>query len=231
MADAAAPRAERGVIADLLLRPGRARPDPVVLCLGAHCDDIEIGCGGALLRLRESAPGALVHWVILSGGAQRQREARESARTFLGPGGEERVKGFAFTDGFLPWEGDGVKTCFEGLKRELDPDLIFTHALGDRHQDHRLVGELTWNTWRDHLILEYEIPKYEGDLGHPNAYVGLDPELAERKVKALLAAYPSQTSKPWFDAETLRGLMRLRGVECRQPFAEAFHARKLRIGL
>jgi LmbE family N-acetylglucosaminyl deacetylase len=169
--------------------------------------------------------------VILSGDARRHPEARESALRFLGPGAEAYVRCFSFTDGFLPWEGAGVKATLETLRRKLDPDLIFTHTLGDRHQDHRLVGELTWNTWRDHLVLEYEIPKFEGDLGQPNAYVGLEPELAERKLKILLDAYPSQASKPWFDAETLRGLMRLRGVECRQPFAEAFHARKLRLGL
>ncbi|HZO09297.1 MAG TPA: PIG-L deacetylase family protein [Myxococcota bacterium] len=208
-----------------------SRPDPVVLCLGAHCDDIEIGCGGALLALRERAPGARIHWATFTGDAQRRLEARESARSFLGAGALERVRGYEFSDGFLPWEGARVKACFEALKRELEPDLVFTHAQGDRHQDHRLVAELTWNTWRDHLILEYEIPKYEGDLGHPNAYVGLAPELAERKLKLLLGAYPSQAGKHWFDAETLRGLMRLRGVECREPFAEAFHARKLRIGL
>ena len=209
----------------------RGRPHPVVLCLGAHCDDVEIGCGGALLRLRERVPAAEIHWVLWSGGPERRVEARESARRFIGDGAEARVRTFPFRDGYLPWEGARIKGCFEVLRRELDPDLIFTHALADRHQDHRLVGELTWNTWREHLILEYEIPKYEGDLGQPNAYVGLGPQLAERKIKTLLEVYPSQACKPWFDAETLRGLMRLRGVECRQPFAEAFHARKLRIGL
>jgi len=204
---------------------------PLVLCLGAHCDDIEIGCGGTLLRLRERAPGAEIHWVTLCGDEPRLREARESARRFLGEDGPDRVHGFGFRDGFLPWEGARVKDCFEDLKRELDPDLIFTHALGDRHQDHRLVAELTWNTWRDHSIFEYEIPKYEGDLGQPNAFVPLHPEIAERKLKTLLEVYTSQASRPWFDAETLRGLMRLRGVECRATFAEAFHARKLRIGV
>jgi LmbE family N-acetylglucosaminyl deacetylase len=202
---------------------------PVVLCLGSHCDDIEIGCGGTLLRLRERVPDAEIHWVVLSGDDERREEAAESARRFLGSEKAESLRCFGFRDGFLPWEGARVKACFEALKRELDPDLIFTHTLADRHQDHRLVGELTWNTWRDHLILEYEIPKYEGDLGQPNAYVSLHPELAERKIKTLLEVYASQTSHPWFDAETLRGLLRLRGVESRSTFAEAFHARKLRI--
>ena len=212
------------------LGPGWLGGDrPVVLCLGAHCDDIEIGCGGTLLRLRERVPGAEIHWVVLSGDAERRQEAAESAQRFLGPEQADQLRCHEFRDGFLPWEGARVKTCFETLKRELAPDLIFTHALGDRHQDHRLVAELTWNTWRDHLILEYEIPKYEGDLGQPNTYVSLHPELAERKIKTLLEVYPSQASRPWFDAETLRGLMRLRGVECRSGFAEAFHARKLRV--
>jgi LmbE family N-acetylglucosaminyl deacetylase len=209
----------------------RVTDRPLVLCLGAHCDDIEIGCGGTLLRLRERAPDAEIHWVALTGDERRLRETRESARRFLGEAGPERVHGFGFRDGYLPWEGARVKDGLEQLRRELDPDLIFSHALGDRHQDHRLVAELTWNTWRDHAILEYEIPKYEGDLGQPNAFVALHPELAERKLKTLLEVYPSQVSRPWFDAETLRGLMRLRGVECRAPFAEAFHARKLRIGV
>ena len=209
------------------LRGGR----PVLLCLGAHCDDIEIGCGGTLLRLRERLPDAEIHWVVFSSDERRQLETLESARRFLGEEGLDRVQIHGFRDGFLPWEGQRVKALFERLKGQIEPDAIFTHAVHDRHQDHRLVGELTWNTWRDHLILEYEIPKYEADLGRPNAYVPLHPGIAERKVKTLLEVYASQTVRPWFDAETLRGLMRLRGVECRQPFAEAFHARKLRIGL
>jgi len=204
---------------------------PLVLCIGAHCDDIEIGCGGTLLRLRERAPGAEIHWVVLCADGPRLRETRESARRFLGACGPERVQAFGFRDGFLPWEGARVKERFEALKGELDPDLIFTHALGDRHQDHRLAAELSWNTWRDHSIFEYEIPKYEGDLGQPNAFVALHPETVEHKIKTLLEVYSSQTSRPWFDAETLRGLMRLRGVECRSGYAEAFHARKLRIGV
>jgi LmbE family N-acetylglucosaminyl deacetylase len=204
---------------------------PLVLCLGAHCDDIEIGCGGTLLRLRERVPGAEIHWVVMSDDEQRRLEVEESARRFLGHEDSDRVRTFGFRDGFLPWEGARVKASFETLKRDFDPDLIFTHTLGDRHQDHRLVAELTWNTWRDHPILEYEIPKYEGDLGQPNAYVAIHPELAEHKIKTLLEVYPSQGSRPWFDAEALRGLLRLRGVECRSSYAEAFHARKVRIGL
>jgi LmbE family N-acetylglucosaminyl deacetylase len=204
---------------------------PLLLFLGAHCDDIEIGCGGTLLHLREQLPGAQIHWAIFSSDARRRLEARESARRFLGEEAAGRVHLFEFRDGYLPWAGERVKERFEALKRELDPDAIFTHCLEDRHQDHRLVAELTWNTWRDHLILEYEVPKYEGDLGRPNAYVPVHPELAERKIKTLLEVYASQGTKPWFDAETLRGLLRLRGIECRATFAEAFHARKLVLGI
>jgi LmbE family N-acetylglucosaminyl deacetylase len=203
---------------------------PQLLFLGAHCDDIELGCGGTLLELRERLPGARIHWAVMSSDARRRRETLESARRFLG---DERVGGvrvFDFRDGYLPWVGDQVKDRFEALKRELAPDAVFTHHLEDRHQDHRLVAELTWNTWRDHLVFEYEIPKYEGDLGRPNLYVPIAPERAERKQKILLEAYASQGGKPWFDAETLRGLLRLRGVECRATWAEAFHARKLVLG-
>jgi LmbE family N-acetylglucosaminyl deacetylase len=202
----------------------RGREAPTVLCLGAHCDDIEIGCGGTLLTLRERIPPARIHWVVFSSDPRRRLETLESDE------GTPRVRTFDFEDGFLPWHGDGVKRCFEELKRTLEPDLVFTHQLDDRHQDHRLVAELTWNTWRNHLVLEYEIPKYEGDLARPNSYVELHPELAERKIKTLLDVYASQNPRPWFDAETLRGLMRLRGVESRALFAEAFHARKLRLG-
>jgi LmbE family N-acetylglucosaminyl deacetylase len=202
-----------------------------VLAIGAHADDIEIGCGGTLLRLAETNPEAEVVWVVLTGDDERGEEARRSAADFAGGFAASQVVLGGFRDGFLPYGGGEVKQLFEDLKATVSPDLIFTHQRADLHQDHRLACELTWNTWRDHLILEYEIPKYEGDLGQPNAYVGLEPQLAERKIKTLLEVYPSQACKPWFDAETLRGLMRLRGVECRQPFAEAFHARKLRIGL
>lgn len=200
-----------------------------VLCLGAHCDDIEIGCGGTLLRLREARPDLDIRWLVLSGDAVRRREAEGSARRFLGEGGEARVRIEAFRDGFLPYEGGAVKDVFEAAKREAQPDLIFTHYRHDRHQDHRLVSELTWNTWRDHTVLEYEIPKWDGDLGRPDTYVALSPELLERKVKTVLEVFASQSARPWFDADTLRALPRLRGVECNAPgrFAEAFFGRKL----
>lgn len=200
---------------------------PVVLFLGAHCDDIEIGCGGTILDLRARIPAARIHWVIFSARGQRREEAMESARRFLGEGAHHCVRAFEFRDGFLPWEGMRLKETFEELKRDVQPNLIFTHHLSDRHQDHRLIGKLTWNTWRDHAVLEYEVPKYEGDLGQPNIYVRLSPRHAESKVKMLEEVYETQMTKPWFDADTFKGLMRLRGIECRSRFAEAFHARKL----
>jgi LmbE family N-acetylglucosaminyl deacetylase len=197
--------------------------------VGAHCDDIEIGCGGTLIRLREHFPNAEIHWLVLTSSEKRRQEARVSARRFLGDDGCERVQLESFRDGFLPWEGAAVKECFERLKGELEPDLIFTHYREDRHQDHRLVSDLTWNTWRDHLILEYEIPKWDGDLGQPTSFVPLSDAHVSAKWAALGDAYSSQLEKAWFDEGTFRGLMRLRGVECAAPsgYAEAFYARKL----
>jgi LmbE family N-acetylglucosaminyl deacetylase len=213
-------------------------PDPGgeglrVLCLGAHPDDIEIGCGGTVLALARARPDARFHWVVLAAGGGRRREAEASAAEFLAGGGGHRVVLESFRDGFLPYEGGAVKERFERLKGEVDPHLVLTHARRDRHQDHRLVCELTWNTFRDHLILEYEIPKYDGDLGAPNLFVPLSRELAARKVELLLRHFGSQRSRDWFDAETFHGLMRLRGVEARSPsgLAEAFHAPKLALAL
>lgn len=208
--------------------PALARPGATVLFLGAHCDDIEIGCGGTLLRLRDAHPELDLRWVVVSSDAARAREARASAVAFLGESGVGKLQVQSFRDGFLPYQGGEVKEFFEHLKGEMRPDLIFTHHRHDRHQDHRLVAELTWNTWRDHLILEYEIPKYDGDLGRPNLYVPLRAADVERKVKALLESYPSQSSREWFDADTLRALLRLRGVESNAPerHAEAFYGPK-----
>jgi LmbE family N-acetylglucosaminyl deacetylase len=199
----------------------------VVLCIGAHCDDIEIGCGGTLLRLLETNPALEVHTLVLCSDATRRREALDAARRLLGDASEKRVRVLSFRDGFLPWSGAEVKECFESLKRSVRPDLILTHARGDLHQDHRLASELTWNTFRDHLILEYEIPKYDGDLGAPNVFVPLTEAQVARKLEIVLGAFASQRSRRWFDAETFRALLRLRGVECNAPHAEAFHARKL----
>jgi LmbE family N-acetylglucosaminyl deacetylase len=202
-----------------------------LLFLGAHCDDVEIGCGGTILRLREERPDLDIRWAIFTGSAERRLEALESARHFLGEDAAERLRLHEFRDGFLPYQGSEVKGAFEAIKRELDPCLVFTHHRLDRHQDHRLVSELTWNTWRNHMILEYEIPKYDGELGQPNTFVSLTPEQVERKAKTLLEVYPSQTGKEWFDLDTLRSLPRLRGVESNAPerFAEGFYARKLNL--
>jgi LmbE family N-acetylglucosaminyl deacetylase len=200
-----------------------------ILCIGAHCDDIEIGCGGTILRLVAEHPGLAVDWLVLSGTGGRAEEAADSAAAFLEGAGRTRVTVEGFRDGFLPYDGGAVKERFERLKAEIDPDLILTHRLEDRHQDHRLVAELTWNTFRDHLILEYEIPKYDGDLGAPNVFVHLDDEVCRRKVEALRTCFPSQAGKPWFDDDVFRALLRLRGMESRSPsgLAEAFYGRKL----
>ena len=198
-----------------------------VLALGSHADDIEIGCGATLLRLA-GLRELHVHWVVLSASEERGAEARASAETFLAGAAGSRVGVEGFRDAFFRYGGE-VKEYFEALKREVTPDLILTHHGADLHQDHRLVAELTWNTFRDHLILEYEIPKYDGDLGTPNVFVHLDEETAHRKVALLLESFPSQRSKPWFSEDLFLALMRLRGMEAasRSGFAEAFYGRKL----
>ncbi len=200
-----------------------------VLCLGAHCDDIEIGCGGTVLRLLEANPELEVHWVVLCSDELRRAEAQEGARRFLGAGAEKRVRIQGFRDGFLPYAGVEVKEFFERLKGEVRPDLILTHYRSDLHQDHRVVSELTWNTFRNHLILEFEIPKYDGDLGVPNFFVPLSEEQVARKCELVLASFPSQRGRRWFSEDTFRALMRLRGIECNAPdaHAEAFYARKI----
>ena len=217
----------------LEFRLGDIPEDGQVLFLAAHPDDIEIGCGGTLQLIREQRPELDVRWAVFTSGEVRRQEAIQSARRFLGPAGESHIKMFEFRDGFLPYDAAAVKDVFEDLKREFDPALIFTHYREDRHQDHRLISDLSWNTWRNHLILEYEIPKYDGDLGQPNLFVPLRPEQVEAKLKNVLELFPSQGGKDWFDAETLRGLLRLRGVESRAPerYAEGFYARKLMLNL
>jgi LmbE family N-acetylglucosaminyl deacetylase len=198
-----------------------------VLALGAHCDDIEIGCGGTLLRLAGERPDLQVRWVVFSSTPERAGEARASAAAFLeGLAGEVIVRDHR--DGYLPHSGAAVKDEFEALKREYSPDLIFTHYRHDLHQDHRLIAELTWNTWRNHLILEYEIPKYDGDLGAPNFFAPLSAAVLQKKISLLLEHYPTQANKPWFSADLFRALARIRGMECVAPegLAEAFHCRK-----
>jgi LmbE family N-acetylglucosaminyl deacetylase len=201
---------------------------PTVLALGAHADDIEIGCGGTLLRLAATYPELEVHWVVLSGSPERAAEARASAGSYLGGVVKHRVITETFRDGFFPYEGSAVKEYFERLKGEVSPDLILTHRRGDLHQDHRLVAELTWNTFRNHLILEYEIPKYDGDLGAPNFFVALDDETCDRKTALLIEHFASQRDHAWFTEDLFRSLLRLRGMESNAPSgkAEAFYSHK-----
>ena len=205
-----------------------ATPLRRVLCLGAHSDDIEIGCGGTILQLVESHPELEIRWVVLSGNERRAEEARCAASRFLADAGNAEVTVKSFRDGFFPYVGADVKLFFEELKAEFVPDLIFTHHRNDLHQDHRVVAELTWNTFRNHAILEYEIPKYDGGLSTPNMFVALDDEVRERKIALLMESCASQRDKSWFTPETFNALLRLRGIECASPtgFAEGFHVRK-----
>ncbi len=200
-----------------------------VLCLGAHADDLEIGCGGTLLKLTEQHPGLDVTWVVFSSTEARAEEARRSARTVLAKAGSTTVIVQAFRDGFFPYQGFEIKQCFEKLKQASAPDLVLTHHRSDLHQDHRLISELTWNTFRDHVILEYEVPKYDGDFGSPNVFVYLDDDLCHRKIQTILDSFPTQQGKHWFSEDVFRALLRLRGMESRAPsgYAEAFYCRKL----
>ncbi len=199
-----------------------------ILCIGAHSDDIEIGCGGTVLRLANEYPNSAFHWVVFSAAGVRADEARQAAELFAGKSALRTLQLKTFQDGFMPFIGGEVKSAFEALK-PISPDLIFTHSRDDAHQDHRLLSELTWQTFRDHFILEYEIPKYDGDLGQPNLFVPLEWEVCERKVSHLMGAFPSQRTKLWFRQDTFLSLMRLRGMECNSPsgYAEAFHCHKL----
>jgi len=203
-----------------------------VLCIGAHCDDVEIGCGGTLLRLLEANPSLQVHWVVFSSDEERAAETRAAADAFLAGSSGARVEVEAFRGSYFPYVATEIKGRFDRLGEEAEPDLVLTHYREDLHQDHRLLAELTYNTFRDHLILEYEIPKWDGDLGRPNVYVPVERQHADRKVEILLDAFPSQRDKHWFSEETFRAVMRIRGIETKAPsgYAEAFHCRKLAIG-
>ena len=200
-----------------------------VLCLGAHSDDIEIGAGGTLLGWMDQGIRLDVHWCVLSGIGERGREARDSANDFLRTAASRTIEIMTFRDGFFPEQGHEIKVWFEALKGRVNPDVILTHRRDDAHQDHRQVSRLVWNTFRDHLILEYEIPKWDGDIALPNLYMPVAARLMRRKVDLLVEHFGSQRSKHWFDAETFLGLARLRGMECRadERYAEAFVARKL----
>jgi LmbE family N-acetylglucosaminyl deacetylase len=197
-----------------------------VLCLGAHSDDIEIGCGGAILELTAAHPGLRVTWVVFSGDAKREAEARLAARRFLQSAGSGQVVVRNQRDGFFPAQLIEIKEFFEELKKISTPDLIFTHYRHDRHQDHRTISDLTWNTFRNHLVLEYEIPKYDGDMGTPNVFVPISRKAARRKVNAICAIFESQVGQHWFTPDLFFSVMRMRGIECCAEFAEAFHARK-----
>ena len=207
---------------------GGLRPQHI-LCLGAHCDDIEIGCGGTIARLVASHPGLNITWVVMSSTESRAREAHLSADTLLAGTMKKTVIVRDFRDGFLPYQGSTLKDYFEELKGTLTPDLIFTHQRNDLHQDHRLLSELTWTTFRDHLILEYEIPKYDGDLGNPNIFMWLDAPTCHAKAQHILRFFRSQANKAWFREETFLALLRIRGMEANAPsgYAEAFYGRKV----
>ncbi len=212
----------------LPLTLGRTGEPLHVLCLGAHSDDIEIGCAGTLLRWLVEHERMAVTWVVFSAGGTRSSEARRSARALLrGATALEIVLG-DFTDTRLPSEVDRAKNFVAGIAGRTAPDVVLTHRLEDRHQDHRVVAELTWQAWRNHLIMEYEIPKYEGDLGQPNVFVPLPEAIAARKVRHLLRQFGTQRGKDWFRESTFRGVMAVRGIECRAEsgMAEAFHVRK-----
>ncbi len=213
---------------------GLAGSEPLrrILAIGCHSDDIEIGCGGMLLDLTRSIDGLEVDWVVLAAPAERGDEARSSAEAFLAAAGTAHVEVHGFRDGFLPYSGREVKELFESLKGRVDPQLVLTHTRDDLHQDHRLACELTWNTFRNHLILEYEIPKVDGDLGRPNVFYPLTRAIVEEKVSLLEHHFPTQSGKHWFDRELFMGLMRVRGMEAVAPerFAEAFTCRKAVLG-
>ena len=203
-----------------------------LLCIGAHCDDIEIGCGATVLQLVQNHPDLEVHWVVLSSSPVRSAEAKVSADRFLRGVKRRHVEIMEFRNSYFPFDGARIKEYFEELKGRVTPDLVLTHTRHDLHQDHRLTCELTWNTFRDHLILEYEIPKYDGDLGAPNFFVPVTIEQCEAKVTNVLDCFASQRDKPWFTRDTFMALMRLRGVECNSPsgHAEAFYCRKAVLG-
>ena len=201
-----------------------------ILCVGAHPDDIEIGAGGTILTLLRRYSGSRVHWLVLSAPGVRAREARASANAFLREASVAEVQLLDFRDGFFPAQFEAIKVAFEALK-PVRPDIVLTHHRADHHQDHRLVSELTWNTFRDHLILEYEIPKYDPDFGNPNLFVPVDAKDADVKITALMSHFVSQHGRSWFTPETFFSMMRIRGVQAAAPsgLAEAFYAPKLRL--
>ena len=208
------------------------KPTLSILCLGAHSDDIEIGCGGTILRLLFAHKNCAVTWVVFSATAQRRREALSSASRFLKDARKKTILTKGFKESHFPYRGEKIKGFFEQIKKKVAPDLIFTHCRYDLHQDHRVICELTWNTFRSHQILEYEIPKYDGDLGQPNVYVPLTHTVCKAKVKYLMEGFSTQRSRQWFTEDTFYSLLRLRGIESKAPekYAEAFYGRKIVLG-
>jgi len=206
---------------------------PSFLFIGAHCDDIEIGCGGTVTELLRRYPDARVHWVVLSSEGVRRQEALRAARSMLRGLCEPNIEIKNFRGAYFPSEAPAIKDVFEAMKRDYAPDVVFAHCRDDLHQDHRIVGELTWNTFREHLILEYEIPKYDGGLGSPSVFVPLPAAAVKRKINLLMRVFKTQHGKHWFTPETFQALMRLRGIECNAPsgYAEAFYSRKLVWGM
>jgi LmbE family N-acetylglucosaminyl deacetylase len=203
-----------------------------VLCLGAHSDDIEIGVGGTLLKLAQESPGLEIWWVVFSAPSQRADEAQKSADEFLSGVERKQVKIGSFRESYFPSEWPAIKNWFEDIKSNFDPEIVWTHYREDRHQDHRVLSDLAWNTFRNHLILEYEILKYDGDLGSPNLFVPLSEQVCNRKVDLLLKHFQSQKSKHWFTSDTFQAMLRIRGIECASATgrAEAFYCRKFVAG-
>jgi LmbE family N-acetylglucosaminyl deacetylase len=212
-----------------LIIPSDGRESLRLLCLGAHSDDIEIGCGGTVLRIAAEVPGLVVRWVVFSGDERRGTEARNSAAAVLENVSEKQVEVLGFRDGYFPSQSADIKDYFEAVKRDFDPSLILTHWQHDAHQDHRLLAELTFNTFRNHLVLEYEIPKYDGDLGNPNFFVTLTRAQLQRKIDTISHHFVSQRGRSWFVNETFVAMARLRGIGCNAPegVAEAFYVRKI----
>lgn len=199
-----------------------------ILCVGAHSDDIEIGCGGTMLRLLSEYDSVDVHWVVLGSDGRRDEEAAASAEKFLARARSKEIVVHHFKDGFFPYVGEEIKNFFEALKDKVSPDLVFTHFRDDRHQDHRLISDLTWNTFRNHFILEYEIIKYDGDIGGPNLFVHLDAALCDKKVNLILESFETQKHRDWFTRDAFMALLRIRGIESKAPgkYAEGFYCRK-----
>lgn len=205
--------------------------EPSVLCLGAHCDDIEIGCAATISQISKNIPNVRIDWVVFSANGDRREEAANAAEHIAGGAETLNLHFFEFRDGYLPYEGSTPKDRLKELAKGWNPDVIFTHYGNDAHQDHRLISEITYNLFRDHLILEYEIPKYDGDLGQPNLFVPITKEAGDKKINALLHNFKSQANKHWFTDETFRSLLRLRGIESgrQHVYAEAFYCRKMGI--